>query len=272
MAIQFGVIGSGQWGTKVIHAIRGLGYDVKVCNRYGEFEGQKCATEYREFIPTVDIVWVATHPPLSCTIAREAVLQKKPTVVEKPVAFTSQEVVKLVRDSKAAQAPLIVDYIHLFCAKLMTLSKPIESLDMEIGGNGPDREYSDLWDYGSHALAITLNHIRSPLISATIARSIIESSEHESGNYRITLSFSGGEECRILTGNRFRQKTARAQALGLYTAEWNGHMWAYKLQTLISTIARLHLRGEYFTNGALAVEVTDLLERLHKLLPVEAPK
>lgn len=259
--IKFGIAGTGPWGQAVSKAIGGLGFDCQPCDRHGAFQ------DYDKLLDWADIIWIATRPGTNCDLAARSLKAGRPTVVEKPVAFTGQEVRKLVKLSKDRQVPLIVDYIHLFCANLGLIAKPTESLDIEIGGNGPQRDYSDLWDYGSHAVAIALNHIQSPLISATIGRSIIESSEHESGNHRIKMHFSGGQECDILTGNKFHQKTAKVKSQGLYMAEWNGRMWAYKLQTLISTIARLHLRGEYFTNGDLAVEVTDLLERLHKMLP-----
>lgn len=263
--ICFGVIGSGAWGTKVIHAIRGLGFDVKVWNRHGEFEGNSIPQNPVDVIKASDIVWVATHPPTTCALATDALLRGKPTVVEKPVAFTSQEARELVRLSKERQVPLIVDYIHLFDPRIVVLSNA-KTLNMMVGGDGPNRDYSDLWDYGSHALAITIEHIKSPLISASICRSVAANDDYESGNYRICLNFQNGEEVTIITGNRFRGPTAKVSSIPY---EYAGRHWSYKLQTLISTIARLHLRGEYWTNGDLAVEVTDLMERLHKMLPAQ---
>lgn len=269
--ICFGVIGSGQWGTKVIHAIRGLGFDVKVCNRHGEFEGQKCASDYKEFIPTVDIVWVATHPPMNCLIANFALLNSKPTIVEKPASLSGESVRLLHQLSKINNVPLIVDYIHTFnrCVVDTLESKqvdglPVRTISILMENSGPNRDYSPLWDYGSHALAAVLSTARKPIleINATCFEGI----------YGVWLKFDGEpSECTIRISNRATQRSVRfaVEFDKEFIKEYVDCGQHYPLQTLISTIARLHLRGEYFTNGDLAVEVTDLLERLHKMLPKE---
>lgn len=269
--IVFGVIGSGAWGTKVIHAIRGLGFDVKVCNRHGEFEGKPVSTDAIEVIEASDIVWVATHPPTTCQMAMAAVLRGKPTVVEKPVAFTSKEVHELVSQSKNLQVPLIVDYIHLFNSSLIHMpTNGMLTMHIQMGGV-KIREYSDLWDYGSHAVSIALHFNKSQIEKLIIDRSTTSTPEHEAGLFRVTLRFSEiGMDVTMLIGNRFTQHTVSVQSGSMSNRfEFKDSPYHQPLQTLISTIAHLHLCGEYWTNGDLAVEVTDLLERLHKMLPAQ---
>lgn len=276
--LTFGVVGTGLWGTKVIKAIRALGYDVRVCNRNGEFEDQSVCRDYRKLIPEVDIVWVATHPSTNCEIAAYAIEHNKPTVVEKPVAFTSQQVAGLVRASKAKQVPLIVDYIHLFNDGLLkTMGKsrpcvisafseitgvflePVDNLLVSLTTDVPERDYSALWDMGSHAVAIAIDAFREPPIGLGAIHN---------NNYAATLRF-GDALCTIALGMNSPERKVFIQLVGGHggvTTFHDGPAY-HPLQRLIGHIASLHLRNEFWTNGDLAVEVTDVLERLHKLLP-----
>lgn len=263
------MVGTGNWGSKVIKAIRALGYDVRVCNRSGEYEGQSVCRDYKELIPQVDIVWVATHPRTNRLIAAYALEHNKPTVVEKPVAFTSQEVAGLVRASKAKQVPLIVDYIHMFNPGVLALPLSGEAplgLDAKIGNNGPVRDYSPLWDYGSHAVAFAMSWQSCPGITGLEVVSV------RGRRFYGVINF-GHYAFRFDVDN---ERADRCVEFGMqYTGLKPGGGWrryrddgTYKpLQAMISHIASLHLRNEYWTNGDLAVEVTDVLERLHKLLP-----
>lgn len=261
--LTFAVIGTGSWGTKVIKAIRALGYDVRVCNRHGEFEDQSVCRDYRKLIPEVDIVWVATHPSTNCEIAAYAIEHNKPTVVEKPVAFTSQQVAGLVRASKAKQVPLIVDYIHLFNTGLMeTYRKGVTRFTARLGNKGPQRDYSAMWDYGSHAVAVALKFFdEDPVVS-------LQSQRTSSGAYEVTITFEGG------TAHLFMSNNLDVREIAFTSEHADGNRCIFRdnegrrpLQTLIGVIANMHMRGEVWTNGDLAVEVTDVLERLHKLLP-----
>lgn len=259
--ITYGVIGSGAWGSKVIKAIRALGYDVRVCNRSGEYEGQAVCRDYKELIPQVDIVWVATHPSTNCEIAAYAIEHGKPTVVEKPVAFTSQQVAALVRASKARQVPLIVDYIYLFNRGLQSLRlSNLHELDITIGNKGPSRDYSALWDYGSHGVAVALDLFREPIAELGITMST-------TGDYDVALEFQPDQIARVTVSNTFSERIVRFEARSSFTEKFVDTRTINALHMLIGKIARLHLRNEFWSNGDLAVEVTDVLERLHKLLP-----
>jgi hypothetical protein len=260
--IRFGVIGSGPWGTKVIQAIRGLGFQVSVCNRHGEFDGQEVARDYRTLIPEVDIVWVAAHPNVNCEIAAYALEHNKPTVVEKPVAFTSQQVAGLVRASKAKQVPLIVDYIWMFNRSLRTFlsAEPWATLAITLGNDGPKRDYSALWDYGSHAIAVALNDDERQLTQVAIESGGV-------GAYRVLLHFDDGAGAIITVGNEYAARQVQFETRLKSWRRFTEKPDDKPLQALTSAIACAHLRGEYHTNGDLAVEVTDLLERLHAMLP-----
>lgn len=268
--LTFGVVGTGAWGTKVIKAIRALGYDVRVCNRHGEFEDQSVCRDYKKLIPEVDIVWVATHPSTNCEIAAYAIEHNKPTVVEKPVAFTSQQVAGLVRASKAKQVPLIVDYIHCFNDRVTAITTAaimsnVRGMEAVLRNTGPERDYSALWDYGSHAIAFLLSWSRPNITH-------LEVQTGGRGCFYGLLRM-GDAEAAFSVSNTWPNRDIRfgvnidgfgtGSGWRLYDEKGDRH----PLQGLISRIVSLHLRNEYWSNGDLAVEVTDVLERLHKLLP-----
>lgn len=261
---KFAVIGVGPWGIKVAAAIKALGFEC------GAISGRQGITtfEYNEIIQWADIVFIATHPVCCVEMARHALSNGKLTIVEKPVGFDAHEVKELIELSRANKVPLIVDYTYLFNPAVMALKRPdLRSLSITMGSNGPVRDYSVLWDWGSHAVAIALDFIQEPLTKIAVLPC-------DSGRYMVDLLF-GTKAATITVANNLDERTVRISgAYGLGPGKVDSfedtdryNKVANPLAALISTAARLHLRGEYFTNGALAVEVTDVLERLHAMLP-----
>lgn len=259
--IKFAVIGVGPWGAKVATAIRALGFecDNGVSGRNGISD-----YNYNSVIKWADIVFIATHPVCCVEMARHALSNGKLTIVEKPVGFDAREVKDLLDLSRANKVPFIVDYVHLFSPSLMRLKQDdLIHLKITMGGNGPERDYSPLWDYGSHAVAIALELIDRPVESMTV--------EHLSiGWYHATLKFNRCTAEIDVANTRGEKVTnveaCRSPSYGSPTPYFYEPI-GNPLGALISTAARLHLRGEYWTNGELAVEVTDVLERLHAMLP-----
>lgn len=261
---KFAVIGSGVWGTKVATAIRALGFecDNGISGRSGISD-----YNYNSVIQWADIVFIATHPVCCVEMARHALSNGKLTIVEKPVGFDAREVKDLLDLSRANKVPLIVDYTYLFNPGVMALKRSdLRSLSITMGSNGPVRDYSVLWDWGSHAVAIALNFIRDPLVA-------IECQTIRHGDVLATLTFHGQTVC-VNVSNAFPERVVRISAgygetekVDMFEDTDRYNKIANPLAALISTAARFHLRGEYWTNGALAVEVTDVLERLHAMLP-----
>lgn len=258
--VKYAVIGVGTWGTKVAAAIRALGFE---CDAISGRTGAS-GSEYNRLVEWADIVFIATHPSCHCEMAMHAISNSKLTIVEKPVGFDAREVKELLDLSRANKVPLIADYVHLFSPSLMRLKQDdLIHLKIAMGGNGPSRDYSPLWDYGSHAVAIAIELAGSQTESLKVENP-------SSGRYIVKMSCHRcGVEIDI--SNAMIEKTVRVEACRSpafssptpYFYEPTGN----PLAALISTAARLHLRGEYWTNADLAVEVTDVLERLHAMLP-----
>lgn len=246
MVTKFGVIGTGPWGIKVAAAIRSLRYYCISCS------GRDA--DIPALIGESDIVFIAAHPSVHIALAQLAMESGKPVIVEKPVGFNATEVRELLLLSRALQVPFIVDYIHLFNDGVMNLKyEDLTKMSIELGGPGPARDYSPLWDYGSHAVAVALSFTQKPL---TRIETIVNGSQ-------FVLHF-GYFKAEISVSNSLQERVARFKSTGYAENIYEDNQQHRPLESLISIVAQLHLTGQYWTNGDLAVRVTDLLERMHK--------
>jgi predicted dehydrogenase len=249
MAPKFSVIGTGPWGRTVAAKVQKLGFECETCSARANVQ------EWEELILRNDITWVAAHPDVNCEIAGFSIRNRRPVVVEKPVALTGKSVEALVKASAKYFVPLIVNYIHLFNPDLLKLRQSgIHTLSVAVGGNSPERDYSALWDYGSHAIAIALDFIRKPLTS-------IEALCFGEG-YRLHF---GNAQADVMASNKWPDKLVQCICIGDNgEMAWRDDRSQDPLAALIGKVVGLHESGEFWSNGDLAVMVTMLLERLHR--------
>lgn len=147
--INIVLIGQGEWGKNYIKTLS-LFEDVNltVANR----------NNWKELINNKpDRVIVATPPDSHIEIASAAMIHGIPTMIEKPLALSLQQALEL----KKFNAPVLVNYINLFCQSYEDLNKIVAFKDIKHistngFGNGPLRNYSGLWDYGPHCLSMIL--------------------------------------------------------------------------------------------------------------------
>jgi predicted dehydrogenase len=103
-----------------------------------------------------DGVIIATPPQSHIDIAHYALERNVPVMVEKPLALSLNEIKILDRFS----APILVNHQHIFAPAFLKLREIVLSWDRIDGiftrgyGNGPFRDYSSLFDYGSHDLSM----------------------------------------------------------------------------------------------------------------------
>ncbi len=249
MATKFSIVGSGPWGKKVEDCIKAMRLDatVEMCSARGD--------AFLELIMNCDIAFVAAHPDVNPRICEYAFLQGKPVIVEKPVALTYYESTWLRKLSEQHQVSFVVDYTHTFDVPLMALRKcKIEHLEITMGGPGPVRSYDALWDYGSHAVAVMLSLIPDRPVKLM---------ERKGDFFQF---FCGNTMCVIHVSNTLPEKECRVNAIvDDKTVKWNDSPYRNPLGILINTMVQKHQRGEYWSNGVLAVEVTELLERMHRV-------
>src|SRR5262249_53697671 len=115
----------------------------------------------------LDGVVAATSPLHQAEVAAACAAQRVPLLVEKPLGLSRADVerVRSAFENAPRKAPLIVDYIHLWSPAFGKLQQlvydaggPSDVVAIETAGfkRGPLRDFSSLYDYGSHDVAMAL--------------------------------------------------------------------------------------------------------------------
>jgi predicted dehydrogenase len=219
--IRLGLIGAGRWGKNFIGTIRALECaELSVlCSRNPASSGLvdsncKIIHDWHDLLAggLCDGVIIATPPHTHAEILQAMIRARMPSMVEKPLTLDLREALDLQQLLRQTPTPVLVDHIYLFhpaYGELKRLSAelgPIRSIQSEGGNRGPFRpNYSALWDYGPHDIAMCLDLLqRPPLRVACKAR---ETSE--GGNYEVDLSFSNDVRASIKVGNLFAAKARK---------------------------------------------------------------
>lgn len=150
---DFVLIGSGAWGKNYI----------KTCNDFSEINLIVANREnWKELInnkPAGAII--ATPPDSHVDIALYCVKRNIPVIIEKPVALSLEDALRL----EYYQDKILVNYIHLFSdnyQKIKLLVKNSAIKEIRTCGTGPvSRTYSNLFDYGVHELSIIFDLLGS---------------------------------------------------------------------------------------------------------------
>jgi predicted dehydrogenase len=145
------LIGAGKWGKNYVTTLHDFpSTNLIIANK----ENWKSLVDNG-----CDGVFICTQPEYHIEIARYVLQKNIPTMIEKPICFSSEEVNSL----KEFSAPILVNHIHLFSTAYQHLKfiigNNISSIESLGFNKGPERAYSSLWDYGSHDVAMILDLI-----------------------------------------------------------------------------------------------------------------
>ncbi len=169
--IRLALIGCGAWGWRYIPAAVEAGNCV-VTHVAGV--GKSCPAEARRCLDGVQVVAngdllsvpvdgfvVATPPDKRLLTCCPLLTSHRPVMVEKPLALSANDADWLVTTAEHADVPLLVNHQHLFSPAYEMLRDIVSSwgpLTVRTAGEGPGphRDYSPLWDYGPHDVAMTL--------------------------------------------------------------------------------------------------------------------
>lgn len=169
--IRIALIGCGAWGSKYPHAaMDGGGYVTHIAGA-GVTPWGGCShipsREWRKLIGApVDAFIVATPPDTHEEICTALLDAGRPVMVEKPLALSANEANRIVGATERTGVPIIVNHQHLFAPAYEALRDVVSGWNgktiMSVGeGPGPHRDYSALWDYGPHDVAMTLGLVPS---------------------------------------------------------------------------------------------------------------
>lgn len=178
--IRIGVIGLGRWGINYFRTFSELkNCTVKyVCATKKKTLSEaikkvkpiimpKAVIDYNDLLndKELDAVAIVTNGASHCKLAKEALEANKHVIVEKPLAFTSQDVKKLISISNKKDKILMVGHLHLYNPAIRKIKNDItRGLFGKINyihsfgaGNGPVRnDMNVLWDFFPHDVSILL--------------------------------------------------------------------------------------------------------------------
>ena len=215
------MIGAGRWGKNFIRTIRDLDGVIlsALCSRNSESAGLvdsgcQIVTDWHDLLESnlCDGMIIATPPDTHFEILGAMIRARMPALVEKPLTLDLSQALELQRLSQQNRTPILVDHIHLFHPAYVELKRlsatfaPIRSIQSQAGNRGPFRaNYSALWDYGPHDLAMCLDLLgQAPQAVACRARE-----ENPGGEYHLDLQFAGNVSVTILVSNVMDQKLRR---------------------------------------------------------------
>ena len=114
-------------------------------------------------------VIIAASPQSHIEIADYALSKNIPSMIEKPLSLSLKEAEQL----KQYKTPVLVNHIHLFSdayqnIKQIIKDKKITQIYSAGIGVNPPRDYSTLWDYAPHDLALILDLLQEEPQSVSI--------------------------------------------------------------------------------------------------------
>ena len=139
--MRIGVIGTGRQAKRYLDPRNGLG----VCKRF------RASVGYEGIV-------VATHPTDHSVSALAAIGSRLPSLIEKPLVISAQELSEIEPALLGAVAPPMVAHTLLFSrrfAEIQELAKSAKHIAVDIGGPRPaGHDYSALLDWGPHAYSV----------------------------------------------------------------------------------------------------------------------
>ncbi len=149
--INVALIGYGYWGSKLLRYLRTDKHFkvVHVCNS---------KTDLSKVWPDVEAVVVATPIDTHYRVVKQALLQGKHVLSEKPLALKTKECLELKRLAKEKGLVLAVEYTWTFSKGLQKAQKTdigvIKAIEMEIKHLGRFLKWDVYWLLASHMLSI----------------------------------------------------------------------------------------------------------------------
>lgn len=171
---RLGLVGVGRWGQRYIETFarrqaEGRPGVITCFSRRRDLDdltipGASRVRDWHEIIGErrCDGLIIATPPDSHLEIATAAVQAGLPVLIEKPLALSAAEVIRMLAVMRAVpRVPVLVNHIDLYSPYFRTLKRLVQERGIEVDdiqstvcGPGPHRDHSALHDYAPHALAM----------------------------------------------------------------------------------------------------------------------
>ena len=220
-ALRLGLAGAGRWGRNYIRTIAGLGGVRLARVASGNPETKplvpadcQVVGSWHELIDAaaLDGLIISTPPATHAEIARAAIRQRIPVLIEKPLALSAADA-RGVRDlANQRGVYALVEHTHLFSPAFRALKGllarygGVREIRSEAGNHGPyRRDVSVLWDWGPHDVAMCLDLMQAAPTTVTCS---VEKRDGPAQTVSLALAFPSGVTASILLSN-MRDKTRR---------------------------------------------------------------
>jgi predicted dehydrogenase len=173
--IRLALVGFGKWGKNYISAAESTGL-AKVTtlvirpnsSKWLDLDTTsfKCTSDIDEL--DIDAAIVAIHPGENVSVCCKLLNNKIPVLVEKPLALSIEDAIKIENCAINANVQFMVNHQHLYSNAYQEILKIIKNeeilaINTKAGNLGPYRDYSSIWDYGPHDIAMIFGINKNPL-------------------------------------------------------------------------------------------------------------
>jgi predicted dehydrogenase len=250
------LIGAGKWGKNYISTLSNFpDVSLAIANRHNWKE---------EIDKKPDGVMICTPPQSHIEIASFALSHNIPTMIEKPLALS-------LKDAEILQqyaAPILVNHTDLFSSVYQGIKTYTNSSELThvYGLNvGPalSRDYSELWDYGPHDIAMTLDVVQQMPY-------MIECKLVSDRRFVVTLKFDNNVKAVSLMGFEETRKRSwqvapqSPHALSIYTKDCD--IVKPLTNALHVFIGAIHGKLDYRLGLNLSLDVMKVLEQCQESL------
>ena len=234
--LRLGLIGAGRWSRAYLKTVASLsGAEiVRVARRQARpldppFQALEVTTDWRRVAEATDLdaVLLATPPSFHAEPALAALRAGLPVLIEKPMTLSVPEARSIVDAARAARVPAWVEHTHLFNSAYRAIGERVAGRRLTItaraGNRGTfHRDYSSLWDWGAHDVAMTLALTGEAPSRVTARRLAHEDTPDGSGDlFELGLEFAPGHRATLTFGNILPSKTRR------FLVEAGADRWLY---------------------------------------------
>jgi len=222
--LRLALVGFGKWGRNYCAAVQASGIAALHTVVLRPDSPQRAAARAAglemvddvQQLHGVDAAIVATHPSASPALCVQLMRQGLAVMVEKPAALSAAQARTIASASAQYGQTVLVNHQHLFAQafeQLRARTLDQETLDIRAQGSnlGPFRDYSALWDYGPHDVAMCLALMQAPPVRVQGAMQRWGDGQR----YQLQLEFDAPRrgQARITLGNGAAPKV-RSLALG----------------------------------------------------------
>ena len=235
--IQLGLIGGGNWGIKYIQTINEMNGVLlkKIVTRNKNIDTivsskTQVSKNWESVVQSNDLDGVILSVPafIQPVIAEEAIKNKMPVLLEKPLALSLDKAQRIQSLANNLNVFVMVDHTYLFNPafiklkeKLKCENSPVVGIESISGNYGPFRKKcTPLWDWGPHDISMCLDLVKDPIVEISASESENSLIHPNKNNYIVRIIFNSGILANLKFGNLFDKKT-RIFKVKLELGEYN---------------------------------------------------